>query len=108
MEVCGRTQFPNRARHDKPRTRVAEIQRGREPMSTDETKKRALSAPKNEQDLESQIRVEVEHEFPNLTAAEKAAIVRSRLKVATPTVRPAVVKIDLGKNSSRRIKEDLL
>lgn len=76
-------------------------------MANGEIEKQDMGAPKIEPQLEEQIRHEVDQEYPNLTSAEKEAMVRSRLKISSPGARPNLIKVDLGDNASRKIKEDL-
>ncbi len=76
-------------------------------MANGEFEKHEMGAPKIEPSLEKQIRHEVDQEYPHLTPSEKEAMVRSRLKISSSGSRPKLIKVDLGDNASRKIKDDL-
>ena len=58
-------------------------------------------------DVESQIRQEVESEFPFLTPSQRSAIMQSRVKIICSEGFADIVRADLGEDASRKIKEDL-
>ena len=76
-------------------------------MANGDTEKLDLGAPKIEPDLEKQIRYEIDQQFPNLTSAEKEALVNSRLKISSPKSRPNLIKVDLGQGAGRKVKDEL-
>lgn len=76
-------------------------------MINGEVEKQNVVAPKINEDLESQIRNEIERDYSHLTTIEKEALIRSRLKVSSPDMRPALVKVDLGESASKKLKDDL-
>lgn len=76
-------------------------------MANEDIEKRDFGAPKIEPSLEDRVRREVDTEYPRLTPAEKEAIIRSRLKISTPEGRPSLIKVDIGEDASRKVKDDL-
>ncbi len=76
-------------------------------MANGELEEQNLGAPKISEDLESQIRNDSEREYTHLTTFEKEALIRSRLKISLPKLRPSLVKVDIGESASKKIKDDL-
>lgn len=57
--------------------------------------------------MEKEIREEVEKDLPNLSPEGREAIIRSRLGILNPSTRPTLVKVDLGGNASKKSKDGL-
>jgi|GEM_PF-3449429 hypothetical protein len=67
----------------------------------------ALDYQKQEEEMEQQIREEIEKTLPHLTPEAKEAVLRSRLGIWKGTETTQLVKGDLGKNAGKKIKDSL-
>lgn len=56
--------------------------------------------------IEDQIRQEVDKKYPFLTSEERESIIQSRVKLLNQD-RPSLIKVDLGENASKKIKDNL-
>ncbi len=74
-------------------------------MSQGEIEKQNLGAPKVE--TEQEIHNEIESAYPFLSPEAKKALIESRLKILSNPIRPELVKADLGKNASKKAKDNL-
>lgn len=62
---------------------------------------------KQREDLEREIRAEIESTLGHLSTEIKEAMIRSRVSIAMNSGKSELVKVDLGENAGRRIKDHL-
>lgn len=74
-------------------------------MSHGEIEKQNLGAPKLTE--EQEIQNEIESQYPFLSPDAKKALIESRLKIISNPLKPNLVKADLGKDASKKAKDDL-
>jgi DNA-directed RNA polymerase specialized sigma24 family protein len=62
---------------------------------------------RQQNDMEQQIRSEVEKELGHLSPTAREAVIQSRIGVLKGTDLSKLVKVDLGPNASKKIKDTL-
>jgi hypothetical protein len=62
---------------------------------------------KKQDEMERQIRQEVEKELGHLSPAARETVIRSRLNIQSDIERPELVKVDLGENAGKKVKDTL-
>ena len=62
---------------------------------------------KKQDEIERQIREEVERDLSHLTPAAREAVVQSRLEIIIGSDSPKLVKVDLGENAGKKVKDSL-
>lgn len=79
-------------------------------MSQGEIEKFEAGAPdlqKKQAEQERQIRQEIETSFPDMSPEMQESIIQSRLKILNNSGRPRLVQVDLGKDASKKAKDNL-
>ncbi len=57
--------------------------------------------------MEKQIRKEIEKELPHLTPEAKESVLRSRIGILQGTDISKLVKVDLGENAGKKVKDSI-
>ena len=73
-------------------------------MGLFESKNQNTKAP--QMDFSAELAQQIVKEFPHLSAEEQSSLVNARLK-RLRSVRPQLIKMDLGKDSSKKTKDTL-
>ncbi len=74
-------------------------------IEKDTAKAGAPDLGKQREEIERQIREEVENELGHLTPIARETVVQSRLKLVIGGNRPELVRTDLGENAGKKVKD---
>lgn len=67
----------------------------------------ALDYRKKQEEMEKQIRKEVEQELPHLTPEARESVLRSRIGVLKGTDTTKLIKADLGEDAGKKVKDSI-
>lgn len=62
---------------------------------------------KKEEEMEKQIRKEIDKELPHLTPEAKESVLRSRLGILNGTDTSKLIKTDLGEKAGKKVKDSI-
>lgn len=62
---------------------------------------------KRDEEMEKQIRKEIDKELPHLTPEAKESVLRSRLGILNGTDTSKLIKTDLGENAGKKVKDSI-
>lgn len=62
---------------------------------------------KKQEEMERQIRKEIEKELPHLTPEAIESVLRSRLGILEGTKTTNLIKVDLGENAGKKVKDSI-